>query len=141
MIRPGISVLLLFFTTYVQAVGPPAGTDLQPKNPDTAQTAVEPSKPQFDLMDETHILAGKRRFGSNCAAYCHGNEGVGGRTPSFKGRTDLTQEAIFKMITEGGKGADAMPTFRGMTEEKRWELVAYILSLGRQPADPQPNDH
>lgn len=138
MIRLAISILVLFFATCVHAVGPPAGTNTQSSAPAASTPSHggdNPPKPPFDLMDESRIAAGKTRFGSTCAAYCHGNEGVGGRTQAFKGRTDFSPEALFKVITEGRSGADVMPTYGGMAEEKRWELVAYILHLGRQKAD------
>jgi mono/diheme cytochrome c family protein len=92
-------------------------------------------KAPFDLADEQHIVAGKNRFGALCAAYCHGNEGDGGRTPSFKGRKDLTPAKLFEVITEGRKGImEVMPAWGNcLSEEKRWELVAYIMNLTRKP--------
>ncbi len=92
------------------------------------------NEPPFDLMDPARIEAGKSRFGANCAAYCHGFEGSGGKSPAFRGRTDMKAEELFKVITEGRRGADVMPAWeKGFSAEKRWELVAYILHLGRQP--------
>lgn len=93
------------------------------------------AEPPFDLEDAARIEAGRLRFGANCAAYCHGFEGSGGKTPAFRGRKDLKAEDVFKVITEGRKGADVMPAWgNGFSEEKRWELVAYIMHLARQPA-------
>ncbi len=58
-----------------------------------------------------------------------------GASPAFRGRTDMKAEELFKVITEGRRGADVMPAWeKGFSAEKRWELVAYILHLGRQPA-------
>ena len=73
--------------------------------------------PPFDLDDTARVEAGRARFGANCAAYCHGFEGSGGKTPAFRGRQDLVPAEVFKVITEGRKGADVMPAwgriFRG----------------------------
>lgn len=100
-------------------------------------SAGQGTTPPFDLSDAARIEAGKGRFGANCAAYCHGFEGSGGKTPAFRGRTDLKPEEVFKVITEGRRGADVMPAWgNGFSAEKRWELVAYIMYLSRQPAKP-----
>jgi len=91
--------------------------------------------PPFALDDPQHIEKGRLRFGANCAAYCHGFEGSGGKTPAFRGRKDLDAQEVFKVITMGRTGADVMPAWgNGFSAEKRWELVAYIMWLSRQEA-------
>lgn len=123
--------LLLATPLLAHSVAPPA--DAQPKD---AVTPSENSQPPFNLADEARIAAGKARFGANCAAYCHGNEGTGGKVPSFKGRKDLKAEAVFNVITYGRRGADVMPAWgNGFSAEKRWELVAYILYLSTLAPD------
>lgn len=120
--------LLLTAPLSAYSVAPPA--DAQPKD---AATPTEDVQPPFSLDDEARIAAGKARFGANCAAYCHGNEGTGGKVPSFKGRKDLKAEAVFNVITHGRRGADVMPAWgNGFSAEKRWELVAYIIYLSKQ---------
>lgn len=105
--------------------------------PTAPASAPASSAPPFDLLDPARIAAGKVRFGSTCAAYCHGREGEGGKTPPFKGRTDLTPESTFKTISEGRRGTDVMPPWgNAFSQEEIWELVAYIQALGRQ-ARPQ----
>jgi mono/diheme cytochrome c family protein len=118
-----------------------AGADGTPATAKTpAQSSLAPSAPSgapvppFPLDDPERIEKGRIRFGANCAAYCHGFEGSGGKTPAFRGRKDLTAEDVFKTITEGRTGSDVMPGWgHGFSEEKRWELVAYIMYLTRQP--------
>lgn len=91
--------------------------------------------PSFDLTDEARIAAGKKRFGSTCAAYCHGSEGVGGRAPSMKGNAHFTPESAYKVIAEGRRGADVMPPWgSAFSSEQIWELVAYLQVLSKQPA-------
>lgn len=91
--------------------------------------------PPFDLNDPARVAAGKRRFGANCAAYCHGAEGEGGKTPRFKGRPDFSPPAAFRTITEGRRGTDVMPPWgKAFSPEQIWELVAYLSFLAQQPA-------
>lgn len=115
----------------VQAAAPPSVSSEK-----EAATPTENGQPPFNLNDEARIAAGKTRFGANCAAYCHGNEGSGGKVAAFKGRKDLKPEELFKVITHGRRGADIMPAWgNGFSAEKRWELVAYIMYLSAQSPD------
>lgn len=93
--------------------------------------ASSPAVRPFDITDQERIDTGRRRFNKICAGYCHGFEGVGGRAPDFKGRTDLSAEEEFRTITHGRQGADVMPPWGGaFSEEQIWELVAYLQHLG-----------
>ena len=114
---------------------PPKEAEAAKEAPKDAHTPTDfNAPPPFELTDEARIAAGKARFGANCAAYCHGHEGSGGKTPAFRGRADMDPKAIFKVITEGRRGTDVMPAWgNGFSAEKRWELVAYIMYLSRQP--------
>jgi mono/diheme cytochrome c family protein len=118
-----------------EAAAPPAGTPVAPATAPAAAPAAD--APPFSLNDPARIEAGKTRFGATCAAYCHGGEGVGGRAPSFKGRSDFVPAAAFKTITEGRRGADIMPPWgKAFTPEQIWELVAYLQFLSTQPSPP-----
>ena len=122
---------LLSASLSVQAAAPPSISAEK-----DAATPKEYGPPPFSLEDEARIAAGKTRFGANCAAYCHGNEGSGGKVAAFKGRKDLKPEELFKVITHGRRGADIMPAWgNGFSAEKRWELVAYIMYLSAQSPD------
>jgi mono/diheme cytochrome c family protein len=97
--------------------------------------AAHAAEPPFDLKDPARIDTGKLRFGSNCAAYCHGNEGSGGKTPAFKGRKDFSAAEAYKVISEGRRGADIMPPWgKAFTPDEIWELVAYLQHLSTLPA-------
>ena len=94
-------------------------------------------QPPFDLTDQAQIDAGKALFNVRCAGYCHGAEGSSGRLPPFKGNSNFKADAVFQVITQGRSGdAGVMPSFGKMPEKERWQLVAYIMYLSRQPADP-----
>lgn len=91
------------------------------------------AQPSFDLTDPTRIAAGKKRFNKTCAGYCHGSDGVGGRAPDFKGRTDLPDEEAYRTIFNGRRTSDIMPPWgAAFTTDQIWELVAYIKFLGTQ---------
>ena len=105
--------------------GDPAGS---------ATAAAGASTPPFYLTDPARVAAGKKRFGSTCAAYCHGAEGDGGKTPSFRNRPNFSQADTFKVITEGRRTTDIMPPWGGsFTPEQIWELVAYLQHLSTLP--------
>ena len=89
--------------------------------------------PSFDLTDPARIAVGKKRFNKTCAGYCHGSDGVGGRAPDFKGRTDLPDEEAYRTIFHGRRTSDIMPPWgEAFTPDQIWELVAYIKFLGTQ---------
>jgi hypothetical protein len=122
MNRLALSILVLFIATCAHAAD-------QLASPPSPGPNVAP-KASFDLTDPARIAAGKTRFDASCNFFCHGNEGSAGKTQAFKGRTDFTAESLFRIITEGVK--PEMPDYENMSEERRWEVVAYILHLGRQ---------
>jgi len=85
--------------------------------------------PGIELDDADHIAAGEKRFAQNCA-YCHGAAGKGGKHKKLQCR-DFRPDDVFHAITFGMEsGSFFMPPWEdAFDEEKRWELVAYILSL------------
>jgi len=119
--KPAIRITLLFLAAGFSFV---AG----------ALQAADAPQPPFSLSDPARIASGKTRFGATCAAYCHGSGGVGGRAPSFRGRSDFSPSDAFKVITEGRRGADIMPPWGNtFSQEEIWELVAYLQDLAKQP--------
>lgn len=87
--------------------------------------------PTPQLSEPGLVEAGRQRFDQACT-YCHGKEGAGGKTKSFKGRKDLNARAVYDTIANGRKrGANIMPPWKNaLSDAQIWELVAYILSLG-----------
>lgn len=91
----------------------------------------------FALDDPERVEAGRVRFGSTCAAYCHGTEGRGGRAPSFIGREDFDPAWAFRVIRSGQRGrAGVMPPFANLSPEQTWELVAYLQQLALRTERP-----
>lgn len=121
--------LLLTFTfaagTALLVAGALAGGS-PPPDP-AAGTSPADAQP-IDLSDPARISAGKSRFDSTCAAFCHGHA-----PPLFVGRQDLLPEYAFRMISDGGGSATPMPPWGDVfTKEEIWELVAYLKYLGTQ---------
>ena len=123
----------LWRTVVVAAIGLSAAvlSPMSAANPPDTQVIAAP--PSFDLTDPARIAAGKKRFNKTCAGYCHGAEGVGGRAPDFKGRTDLPDEEAYKTIFYGRRTSDIMPPWgEAFSSDQIWELVAYLKFLGTQ---------
>lgn len=81
----------------------------------------------FDLADKVRIEAGRSRFHSTCADYCHGHQPA-----LFIDREGLEADYVYNTIRDGGKGATPMPPWGEVfTPDEIWELVAYIRSLGK----------
>lgn len=124
---------LAAFVTVQAGAGAPEGHVAPAPSAEPVASASEASPP-FSLNDPARVENGRKRFGSTCAAYCHGTGGQGGRAPSFTGRTDFDPADAFKTITEGRTGADIMPPWgKTFSSEQIWELVAYLQYLATQP--------
>lgn len=94
-----------------------------------AQPDEQNSTIPIDLGDPKRIEAGKERFHSTCADFCHGHEPA-----LFIGRP-VDPHSAFDTIREGGKGATPMPPWGDVfSPEEIWELVAYLEHLGKSPA-------
>ena len=82
-------------------------------------------------MTDKSIAEGKTLFEKHCVA-CHGKTGIGGIGTDLKGSPPIhgnSDGEIFRVITEGVKET-AMKGFREkLSDEKRWNLVNYIISL------------
>jgi glucose/arabinose dehydrogenase len=75
--------------------------------------------------------AGANLFARHCAA-CHGPKGEGtGNIPALaKGPTQSAPDgAIFWFITQGDPN-NGMPAWSSLSEQQRWQLIAYLKSLG-----------
>jgi cytochrome c oxidase cbb3-type subunit 3 len=88
------------------------------------------SAPTFDLA------RGKRLFEGQCAR-CHGMQGGGGtganlRRPKLRHAPD--DESLFNLIRSGITGT-GMPFTFAMTDNEVRDVIAYVRSLGRIPAE------
>lgn len=81
------------------------------------------------------IAGGSRLFADHCSK-CHGEDALGrGKRPSL--RTKEVQQAsdgeLFSLLKNGylSKG---MPSWSALPEPSRWQVIAYIKSLGEHDA-------
>lgn len=99
-----------------------------PETPAAEEVVVEAAGgPPFKLDDSARIAAGKARYQSGCADFCHGHEPA-----LFIDRQGLDPEYVYNTIRDGGRGATPMPPWGDVfSPEEIWELVAYLKSLGK----------
>lgn len=82
------------------------------------------------------IAAGAKTFHSHCAP-CHGLKGEGGRGPNLaSGRFyhGASDEDLLRNISEGIAGTEMPGIF--YTEDRLWQIVAYIRSLNASAERP-----
>jgi cytochrome c oxidase cbb3-type subunit III len=88
-----------------------------------------------------NLARGKKLFEGQCAL-CHGQAGTGGRGPSLA-RPKLnraTDEAgVARLIKDGISGTEMGPSWQ-MTPHEAQQVAAYVISLGRLPAEALPGD-
>jgi mono/diheme cytochrome c family protein len=94
--------------------------------PDSDRARVNPYAGQQEALG-----AGKKVYLDHCAK-CHGEDGEGRRKkPSL--RTSRVQHAtdgeIFWLL-KNGELKKGMPTWSSLPEPTRWQIIAYVKSLG-----------
>jgi glucose/arabinose dehydrogenase len=106
--------------------------------PATTKQLKNPYAAQRDAAE-----AGGRTYANDCVG-CHGQSGNGGgNVPSLVNETIRTASdgELFWFITEGDVNS-GMPSWAGLPEPQRWEVVTYLrsglLSAAASPADPAP---
>ena len=80
------------------------------------------------LKDQGFIADGAKLFLPNCSsAYCHGSGGKGGGALALRDK-GLEAAYLFKTISNGISGSPMRAFKSELSEEKIWQLVAYIMS-------------
>jgi mono/diheme cytochrome c family protein len=106
---------------------------------------VERAKVNPYANQATAITAGSRLFADHCAQ-CHGVDALGRKKrPSL--RTPEVQQAadgeIFWLLRNGAL-RQGMPSWSSLPEPSRWQIIAYIKSLGEYSASdgasPRPQN-
>jgi mono/diheme cytochrome c family protein len=101
--------------------------------PASAQAMTNPYEGQ-----ETAVQAGKQLYARDCAS-CHGQTGKGtGNVPSLvDGKLNSVKSGeVFWFITRGDK-ANGMPSWGGLPEKQRWQIVSYVKSISSSPSSQQ----
>jgi mono/diheme cytochrome c family protein len=86
------------------------------------------------------VSAGSKLFADHCAK-CHGPDALGrGKRPSL--RTRVVQQAadgqIFWFLRNGNLRR-GMPSWSSLPEPSRWQIIAYLKSLGEQTSTSANN--
>jgi cytochrome c peroxidase len=91
----------------------------------------------LDLTD-ADLEAGRTTFAARCAG-CHGEKGAGGKAPadgrpapSDLTRADLRTHADGELywVIANGIPTSGMPAFTALSDTAKWQLVAWVRSLG-----------
>jgi mono/diheme cytochrome c family protein len=77
------------------------------------------------------IAAGGRVFEDHCAK-CHGEDALGrGKRPSLRSaRVQRATDGEIFWLLRNGNLPKGMPTWAALPEPMRWQIIAYIKSLG-----------
>lgn len=125
-LRRSLLTLALVFASAAMAYAAADGSWLK-HVPDADRALKNPYAGQADA-----IAAGGRVFEDHCAK-CHGADAEGrGKKPSLKSSRvqGATDGEIFWLLKNGNL-AKGMPTWNKLPEETRWQVIAYVKSLGK----------
>jgi mono/diheme cytochrome c family protein len=103
--------------------------------PEADRQRINPLAGQADA-----VAAGGRMFEDHCAK-CHGADALGrGKRPSLRSNRvqHATDGEIFWLLKNGNLGK-GMPTWAALPEPMRWQIIAYLKSLG--PDAPAATDN
>jgi cytochrome c oxidase cbb3-type subunit III len=131
-----VALTTLPFSVFLCAGRSPEANGLRQEDK-TAKLATE-HPTQGETPD---AAAGKKLFELHCAV-CHGTEGKGGGRGPNLNRAHLEHapdDAALKSLIENGVPPE-MPEAWYMSEKDVANVVAYVRSLGRIPAEPVPGD-
>ncbi len=80
--------------------------------------------------DPRAILAGRKLFLQHCAE-CHGEDARGGRHAANLHMPDVQRATPGELewLLWNGNIAAGMPSWSGLPEQRRWQIVAYLRSL------------
>ena len=105
--------------------------------PEAYRTRVNP-----DASRQDAIAAGRKLFAADCSQ-CHGSDALGKKgRPSLRSREvqEATDGELFWLLRNGDR-RHGMPSWSFLPEPSRWQIVAYVKSLGlattRESADKE----
>jgi mono/diheme cytochrome c family protein len=89
--------------------------------------------------DAQAVGAGRKLFGRHCAE-CHGENSEGtARAPALLSQAVRLASPgdLFWVLTNGNRRA-GMPSWSRLPDARRWQIVAFLKSLGAPQAPHQP---
>ncbi|MGH9762200.1 MAG: c-type cytochrome [Blastocatellia bacterium] len=101
--------------------------------PASAASLENPYKGQADA-----VLAGRKLFRRHCAD-CHGLDAGGGkRAPDLRSvRVRDAAPGILFWFLRNGSLKRGMPSWSGLPEQQRWQIVSYLKSLKAAKENPK----
>jgi mono/diheme cytochrome c family protein len=89
------------------------------------------------------IAGGAYLYSDHCAK-CHGKDALGrGKHPSLRServQKQATEGDLFWLLKNGSLGR-GMPNWSAIPEPSRWQLIAYVKSLGVSSVDNSSNQY
>ena len=79
------------------------------------------------------VAAGEKLFRQHCAE-CHGDDATGAHGPNL--RSQGVQNATpgeLAWVLRNGNLVHGMPPWSGIPEQRRWQIITYLKSLGPAP--------
>ena len=95
--------------------------------------ACMPQKSAVIRPDTNAALAGEKLFRQHCSS-CHGPDAHGTRFAPDLHASDvqaMDHETMFRYVTNGNLRG-GMPSWARLSDERRWQIVAYLKSLDRR---------
>lgn len=89
------------------------------------------------------IAGGSRLFADHCAK-CHGEDALGrGKRPSLRTKeVQLAKDGELFSLLKNGYLRKGMPSWSALPEPSRWQIIAYVKSLGESDAtDSAPQEN
>jgi len=85
------------------------------------------------------IAAGGKLFHQHCAE-CHGDDATGRHAPNLRspGVQNATPGELAWLLRNGNL-AHRMPPWAGIPDQRRWQIVSFIRSLGVKPGPSASN--
>lgn len=115
-----------------------AGASASDKHGDWMQRVPEKerTRPNPLAQDDAAVEAGGQIFASHCAS-CHGTKAEGkGRRPNLHSdRVRQATDGELQWLLRNGSLAAGMPSWSGLPEVQRWQLIRYLHSLARAPVE------
>ena len=79
------------------------------------------------------VAAGQKLFEQHCAS-CHGAEAMGTKyAPPLATVHAMESDDLFRFVTNGNLRR-GMPAWSRLPDQRRWQIVAYLKSLGASVA-------
>jgi mono/diheme cytochrome c family protein len=121
-------LLLLFIATFAVSVFAAAGDGEWLKNvPDKDRIRPNPL-----ASDPDAVAGGAKLYKQHCSR-CHGpdGQGVGGKPSLRSERVQGATPGELEWLLRNGSLKNGMPSWSGTPEPQRWQVVAYVKSLGK----------